>query len=156
MIAEDKATLDGVSLVGGRLFASYLADAKSEVRVHDPRGTLLSRVELPGIGSASGFGGRHKDKETFFAFTSFNRPTTIYRYDVRSNASTAWFEPKLLFNPDDFSVEQRFFASKDGTRVPMFIVYRAGDIVTQITAWGADKERAPEGAPPPPPPAASP
>jgi prolyl oligopeptidase len=126
VIAEDKATLDGVSLVGGRLFASYLADAKSEIRVHDPRGQLLSRVTLPGIGTASGFGGRHKDKETFFAFTSFNRPTTIFHYDVASGQVREWAVPPLKFNPDDFTVEQQFYASKDGTRVPMFIVRKKG------------------------------
>jgi prolyl oligopeptidase len=126
VIAEDKATLDSVSLVGGRLFASYLTDAKSEIRVHDPRGKLVTRVALPGIGTASGFGGRHKDKETFFAFTSFNRPTTIFHYDVAKGEVHEWAVPPLKFNPDDFAVEQQFYASKDGTRVPMFLVRKKG------------------------------
>ncbi|GAA4033584.1 prolyl oligopeptidase family serine peptidase [Sphingomonas rosea] len=126
IVAEQPETLSGSSLVGGKLILSYLKDAATAVRVHSLAGALERSIELPGIGTAAGFSGDLDDSETFFAFTSFNRPTTIYRYDVRSNASTAWFEPKLLFNPDDFTVEQRFFASKDGTRVPMFIVRKKG------------------------------
>jgi prolyl oligopeptidase len=126
LIAEDAATLGGVSLVGGKLITSYLVDAKTEVRVHDLDGTLARKVTLPGIGTASGFGGTSKDRETFFAFTSFNRPTTIYRYDVASGDARVWQAPKLAFNPDDYNVEQRFYASKDGTKVPMFIVRKKG------------------------------
>jgi prolyl oligopeptidase len=139
LIAEDSATLDGVSLVGGRLVASYLVDAKTQVRVHDLDGKLVRTVELPGIGTAGGFGGTSKDSETFFAFTSFNRPTTIYRYDVASGVASEWQAPKLAFNPDDYSVEQRFYASKDGTKVPMFIVRKRGMIgpgPTLLYAYG--------------------
>ncbi|HVU31436.1 MAG TPA: prolyl oligopeptidase family serine peptidase [Sphingomicrobium sp.] len=125
VVPEDEATLDGANLVGGKLVASYLADAKTEVRVYSPSGELTRKVELPGIGTASGFGGRFEDPETFFAFTSFNRPTTIYRYDVKTGAESVWAAPKLAFKPDDYKVEQVFFTSKDGTRVPMFIVRRA-------------------------------
>jgi prolyl oligopeptidase len=124
VIGEDKATLQGANLVGGRLVAAYLADAKTEVRVHGLDGALSRKVELPGIGTAVGFSGEYDDPETFFAFTSFNRPTTIYRYDMKSGQASAWAEPKLAFNPDDYVVEQRFFPSKDGTRVPMFVVRR--------------------------------
>jgi prolyl oligopeptidase len=126
VIAEQAATLDGVSLIGGRLVASYLVDAKTEVRVHGLDGKLIRKVELPGIGTASGFGGEQDEAETFFSFTSFNRPTTIYRYDVKSGEARAWAQPKLLFNPDDYQVEQRFYASKDGTRVPIYIVRKKG------------------------------
>jgi prolyl oligopeptidase len=126
IIAEDQATLDGASMVGGKLIASYLVDAKTEVRVHDLGGKLLSKVALPGIGTASGFDGELGDKETFFSFTSYNRPTTIYRYDVASGQASAWAAPKLKFNPEDYSVEQRFYASKDGTRIPMFVVRKKG------------------------------
>ncbi|MFL6794478.1 MAG: prolyl oligopeptidase family serine peptidase [Sphingomicrobium sp.] len=122
IIAEDQATLDSAHLVGGRLIANYLADAKTEVRVHGLDGSLVRKVELPGIGTASGFFGKFEDPETFFAFSSFNRPTTIYRYDAATGQATVWAEPKLKFNPDDYSVEQRFYPSKDGTRVPMFVV----------------------------------
>ncbi|WP_294173775.1 prolyl oligopeptidase family serine peptidase [uncultured Sphingomonas sp.] len=126
VIAEQEATLDGASLVGGKLIASYLVDAKTEVRVHDLDGKLARKIDLPGIGTAGGFSGDFDDPETFFAFTSFNRPTTIYRYDVRAGQASEWAAPKVAFNPEDYSVEQRFFASKDGTRVPMFIVRRKG------------------------------
>ena len=126
VIAEEEATLDGVSLVGGSLVASYLVDAKTEVRVHGLDGELKRKIALPGIGTASGFGGEFDDAETFFAFASFNRPTTIYRYDVNSGEASPWASPKLLFNPEDYAVEQRFYASKDGTRVPMFVVRKKG------------------------------
>ena len=139
IIPEDKATLEGANLVGGKLIASYLADAKTEVRVHELDGKVARTVELPGIGTASGFSGKFEDPETFFAFTSFNRPTTIYRYDVKSGQATSWAAPKLAFNPDDYAVEQRFYASKDGTRVPMFIVRKksvTGPAPTLLYGYG--------------------
>jgi prolyl oligopeptidase len=139
VIAEDAATLDGVSMIGGSLVASYLVDAKTEVRVHGLDGKLKRKIELPGIGTASGFGGKLDDAETFFAFTSFNRPTSIYRYDVKSGEARSWASPKLLFNPDDYSVEQRFYTSKDGTRVPMFIVRKksvTGPAPTLLYGYG--------------------
>ena len=126
VIPEAAATLQDANLIGGKLVASYLVDAKSEVRVFTLAGAPVRSVSLPGLGTASGFGGTDRDPETFFAFTSFNRPTTIYRYDVSSGQATAWASPKVAFNPDDYSVEQRFYASKDGTRVPMFIVRKKG------------------------------
>ncbi|MGH6729360.1 MAG: prolyl oligopeptidase family serine peptidase, partial [Sphingomicrobium sp.] len=126
IIAEDQATLDGASMVGGKLIASYLVDAKTEVRVHGLDGKLQRKIELPGIGTALGFDGESGDKETFFSFTSFNRPTTIYRYDVAAGQANVWEAPEVAFNPDDYSVEQRFYASKDGTRIPIFIVRKKG------------------------------
>ena len=126
VVAEDSAKLDLADLVGGKLIASYLKDAKSEVRVHGLTGALERTIPLPGIGTASGFDGEHGDPETFFSFTSFNRPTTIYRYDAASGEVSVWEAPKVAFNPEDYSVSQVFYASKDGTRVPMFIVRKAG------------------------------
>jgi len=126
VIAEQKQTLDGVNLIGGRLVASYLVDAKSEARIHGLDGKLLTTVKLPGIGTVSGFGGRDTDSETFFSFASYNRPATIYRYDVKSGAESEWAAPKLTFDPDSIKVEQRFYTSKDGTRIPMFIVSKKG------------------------------
>ena len=114
IVAEQAATLDGASIVGGKLITSYLADAKSEISVHNLQGRKLTSVDLPGIGTATGFSGDIDDPETFFAFTSFNRPTTIYRYDVSSGKASEWAAPKVAFNPDDYSVEQVFYASKDG------------------------------------------
>lgn len=124
IVPEDKATLGGASVIGGVLIASYLVDARTEVRRYRPDGTLIGKVALPGIGTAAGFGGKADDPETFFAFTSFATPTTVFRYDARSDMAQVWAQPRLTFKPDDFKVEQRFFTSKDGTQVPMFIVRR--------------------------------
>jgi len=126
VIAEAKEALDDVDLVGGKLIASYLVDAKSEVRVYGLNGQPQSTIALPGIGTVSGFGGNISDPETFFAFSSFNRPTTVYRYDASSGQANEWAVPKLTFDPDTIAVDQRFYTSKDGTRVPMFIVRKKG------------------------------
>jgi prolyl oligopeptidase len=83
-------------------------------------------VEFPGIGSAEGFGGKSTDKETFYSFTGFTTPTTIYRYDLTTGKSSVFREPKVEFNPADFETKQVFFKSKDGTRVPMFITHKKG------------------------------
>jgi len=123
---EGKQALDNVSLIGGRLIASYLVDAKSEAQVYGLDGKRLSTIALPGLGTVGGFNGRSDDPETFFSFASFNRPTTVYRYDAASGQASVWAAPKLTFDPDSISVEQRFYTSKDGTRVPMFIVRKKG------------------------------
>jgi prolyl oligopeptidase len=139
VIPEAKSALDNVSLVGGKLIASYLVDAKSEVRVYDPAGTKLSTIALPGLGTVTGFSGKNSDPETFFAFSSFNRPATIYRYDASSGQTNEWAAPKLTFDPNTISVEQRFYTSKDGTRVPMFIVRRkdvTGPAPTMLYGYG--------------------
>ena len=122
VIPESEQTLDGVSLVGGKLIASYLVDAKSKIEVFGLDGAPQGEVALPGIGSAGGFGGEPEETETFYSFSSYNRPSTIYRYDVSNGESTVWEQPEVSFNPDDFVVEQKFYTSKDGTRVPMFLV----------------------------------
>jgi len=83
-------------------------------------------VDLPGIGSVAGFGGEPEDSETFYSFTSFTQPTTIYRYHVATNQSTVFRAPELCFDPADYVTEQVFYASKDGTRVPMFISHQRG------------------------------
>jgi prolyl oligopeptidase len=124
IVAEDEATLDQASIVGDRLIASYLVDAKTEVRTFTRDGTKTGTIVLPGIGTASGFAGDGSDSETFYAFSSFNRPTTIYRYDSATGATGTFAEPKVAFDPAAFAVEQRFYRSKDGTRVPMFLVHR--------------------------------
>lgn len=126
IISEGKSALSDVNLIGGKLIASYLVDAKSEAQVYALDGKRLSTIALPGLGTVSGFYGKDSDPETFFAFTSFNRPTTIYRYDASTGEATPWAAPKLTFDPESISVEQRFYTSKDGTRVPMFIVRKKG------------------------------
>ena len=139
VIPEAKEALSDVSLIGGKLIASYLVDAKSEVRLYGTGGKQLSTIALPGLGTVSGFYGKDTDPETFFAFTSFNRPTTVYRYDASSGQSAAWAAPKLTFDPESISVEQRFYTSKDGTRVPMFIVRKkdaTGPAPTMLYGYG--------------------
>jgi prolyl oligopeptidase len=126
IVKEDAATLDGASIVGGTLLTSYLVDAKSEVRRYALDGTLKGKISLPGIGTAGGFSGEADDPETFFSFTSFATPATIYRYDAVTDTATAWAEPKLKFDPARYEVSQRFYTSKDGTRVPMFIAHKKG------------------------------
>jgi prolyl oligopeptidase len=124
LVAEDEATLDSASIVGDTLIASYLVDARTEVRTFTLDGRRLGTVSLPGIGTAGGFTGDRGDNETFYAYASFNRPSAIYRYDAATGATTAWAEPQVAFDPEDFTVTQRFYTSKDGTRVPMFLVHR--------------------------------
>lgn len=125
IIPERSSKLDSVSMVGGKLVTEYLVDVKSEVRIYNLDGSLVRQVELPGIGSAGGFGGDADDSQVFYFFSSFNRPTTIYTYDLDSGVSEVWAQPEVAFNPDDYTVEQKFYESKDGTRVPMFLVRRA-------------------------------
>jgi prolyl oligopeptidase len=124
VVPEQDSVLDGASLVGGRLLLSYLVDVKTEVRRYTLEGKADGVVKLPGIGTAIGFEGKEDDQETFFGFTSFNAPGTIYRYDVASNTARAWSEAKVAIDLKQIVVEQRFYISKDGTRVPMFIVRR--------------------------------
>jgi prolyl oligopeptidase len=126
VVAEAKETLDSVTVVGDHLIASYLKDAHTQVKLYDTKGRFVREVELPGIGTATGFNGKRKDKETFYSFTGFTTPTTVYRYDTASGKSTIFRQPRVDFNPNDYETRQVFYTSKDGTRVPMFITHRKG------------------------------
>lgn len=126
LIPQAAETLLWASVVGEHFIASYLKDAHSQVRVFDLGGRPVREVELPGVGSAGGFGGKRGDPETFYSYTSFNTPATIYRYDVSTGQSTVFRKPKVDFDPDRYEVKQVFYTSKDGTRVPMFITHRKG------------------------------
>ena len=126
LVGEQAGTLVGASRVGNRIILSYLGDAKSEARMVALDGKPVANINLADIGSASGFGGKSADPETFYSFSSYARPTTIYRLDTQTGKSEIFAEPKLTFNPQDFSVEQRFYTSKDGTKVPMFLVMKKG------------------------------
>jgi prolyl oligopeptidase len=126
IIPEAKNTLDSADLVGHRFICSYLQDAKTLVKVHDMKGAFLRNVELPGIGTAAGFGGKLTDRETFYTFISFTTPPTVYRYDIASGQSTLLRQPKVKFDPKQYDVKQVFYASKDGTKVPMFIAHKKG------------------------------
>ncbi len=126
IIPETEATLSDVSMVGNQFFADYLKDAKSEIRIYDRRGRDKGVVELPGIGSAGGFGGERTHRETFYAFTSFTEPTTIFRYDLRTRKSEVFRKPEVAVDTSQFETQQVFVTSKDGTKLPMFIVHKRG------------------------------
>ena len=124
IVAQDRSVLDSAGIVGGKLIAEYLVDVKSEVRRFELDGKPAGKVPLPAIGSVGGFSGDQDDNETFFSFTSFNVPTTVYRYDVGTGRATVWAAPKVAFDPADYAVTQVFYPSKDGTKIPMFVVKR--------------------------------
>lgn len=124
VVREQDSVLLNPSLVAGRLLLSYMADVKTEIRRYTLDGKADGMVKLPGIGTAGGFDGNQGDPETFFVFTSFNAPAVIYRYDVTSNTAQVWAQPKVAIDLNQIAVEQRFYRSKDGTRVPVFIVRR--------------------------------
>lgn len=126
VIPEAAAAIRDAGVVGERFLVSYLEDAKTRVRVFDLSGQHLGDVPLPGIGTASGFHGRRKDRETFFSFANFTTPSTIYRYEVAANQCTVFRQPKVDFNPGDFETKQVFFPSRDGTQIPMFITHKKG------------------------------
>ncbi|MFW2830054.1 prolyl oligopeptidase family serine peptidase [Sphingomonas sp. ID0503] len=126
VIGEDKSMLDNAHLVGGKLLALYLVDAKSEVRRFAPDGKAEGKVTLPGIGTADGFEGDPDNPETFFSFGSFNQPGAIYRYDAATNAVSVFAQPKVAFDPAAFEVTQTFYPSKDGTKIPLFLVRKKG------------------------------
>jgi prolyl oligopeptidase len=111
---------------GGKIFASYLVDVKTQVKQYDLNGKLEREIKLPGIGTASGFGGWADDKELYYTFTSFIYPATIFKYNVASGSSTEHQRPAVKFNPEDYETKQVFYQSKDSTKIPMFIVYKKG------------------------------
>ena len=117
---------NSVSAAGGKLFVEYAKDVTSLVEVFDYAGKRESEITLPAIGSAGGFGGEKDDKFVFYSFTSFTFPPTIYRYDIATRKSTLFRAPEVDFNPTDYETKQVFYASKDGTKVPMFLTYRKG------------------------------
>ncbi len=124
VIPEAEDVLDDVNLVGGRIIAEYMQDAWSVVKIFELDGSEAGVVDLPGIGSAYGFNGKLDDPETFFGYASFNMPSTISRLDVATGDVEIFKQPEVDFDPDDYQVEQVFYESKDGTRVPMFISHR--------------------------------
>ena len=127
VVPEGADTLDSASLVGGQLVVEYLHDAHSAVRRYSSQGKLLGEVQLAGLGQASGFAGRIEDHETYYSYSGFTTPPSVYRLDLASGTSTLWKTPKLAgFDPEQFQTQEEFFPSKDGTRVPLYIVSRKG------------------------------
>jgi len=125
-VAEAEETLSSVDLVGGKLICQYLRNANSLVRIHGVDGSIVGEVELPGMGTVKGFAGHGDDPETFYSYTDFTTPTVIYRYSVDSNESTLFASPEPPVDLSGYEAKQVFFESKDGTRVPMFIVHKTG------------------------------
>ncbi|MHB8054159.1 MAG: prolyl oligopeptidase family serine peptidase [Candidatus Aminicenantales bacterium] len=141
IIPEKPEVLGGAGMAGGNIFCSYLKDANSKVYQYALDGALLREVVLPGLGTAGGFGGWKDDKIVFYTFTSYNYPTTIFKFDIASGASDVFRRPEVKFNPEDFEVKQVFYPSKDGTKVPMFVVHKKGLILDgnnpcYLTAYG--------------------
>jgi prolyl oligopeptidase len=127
VIPEKPEPLDNVGTVGGKLFVTYLKDVATHAYVLSLDGKLENEIKLPGLGTAGGFNGRSDDKFTFYTFTTFNFPPTIYKYDIATKQSTVFREPEIPgFKATDYETSQVFYNSKDGTRVPMFIVHKKG------------------------------
>ena len=124
IVPEDRATLQGASIVGRQLIGRYLVDARGEVRTFTLDGERTGTVRLPGIGSVTGFSGDQSSSETFYGFASFNRPGLIVRYDSATGRTSTFAEPTLRFDPARYEVRQIFYNSRDGTRIPMFLVHR--------------------------------
>ena len=114
------------STAGGKIFANYLVDAKTEIRQFDMNGNLERKLQLPGIGSAFGFGDKKEVEELYYTFTSFTFPATIYKYNISTGESELYNKPQVDFIPEDYETEQVFYESKDGTKIPMFITYKKG------------------------------
>lgn len=126
VIPEQQEALQGVGTAGGNLFASYLKDASSKIIQYDFDGRKIRDIELPGIGTAGGFGADREDKTFYYTYSSFATPAAIYRYDIASGASALYRKTELRLKTDDLVTEQVFFKSKDGARVPMFLTYKKG------------------------------
>lgn len=126
VIPESTDALRGVNFVGGKLFASYLHDASSLVKVYKPSGEFIQNLELPGIGTTGGVSGKKEGKDAFYSFTSFTYPTTIFKLDTETLKSEVFRKPDIKFDESQFVTKQEWYTSKDGTQVPMFITMKKG------------------------------
>jgi prolyl oligopeptidase len=127
ILPEKPEPLESVSSAGGRLFATYLKDVTTRAYVFGLDGKPENEIALPGPGTAAGFDGLRDDKFVFYTFTSFNFPPTIFRYDIATQLTSVFRSPEIPgFKPSDYETRQVFYTSRDGTRVPMFLVHRKG------------------------------
>lgn len=126
IIPESEHNLESATIIGGKLVAKYLQDAHTDVKVFSLDGTFVRDVELPGIGSAGGFGGKQSDTETYYTFSSFTTAPTAYRYQLDTGETEVVRRSEVQFNPEDYETKQIFFTSKDGTQIPMFISHKKG------------------------------
>jgi prolyl oligopeptidase len=126
VIPQASDAMTGASAVGGKLFAQYLKDAASSVKMYAPDGKFVRNIEMPGIGTASGFGGRFSATETFFSYASLTTPPEIHRVDIATGKTSLQKRPSTVFDAKEFETKQVFVVSKDGTRFPIFIGHRKG------------------------------
>jgi prolyl oligopeptidase len=126
VVPESENVLTDVSFIDGRIIATYMKNVASQVLVYDLNGKQLHEIQLPAIGLVSGFSGEKDHKETFYTFTSFTYPTTIYKYTVATNASELFRESEVDIDTDQYETKQVFYPSKDGTQIPMFLVHKKG------------------------------
>jgi prolyl oligopeptidase len=126
VVPQGKETMSGVSFINNQFVVNYLKDAHTQIKIYDLKGKLVRNIDLPGIGTAGGFGGKRFDTETFYTFSSYATPPTIYHYDLKTGKNEIYKQAKVAFNSNDYEVKQVFYNSKDGTRVPMFIVHKKG------------------------------
>ncbi|MBM3747569.1 MAG: S9 family peptidase [Acidobacteria bacterium] len=141
VIPESSAVIDGVSLAGGRLFVNYLENVRSSLRVFSAEGQPLGEIPVPALGSVSGMNGDWDRDEAFYSFSSFHIAGAIYRYEVSTGKQSVWWKPNIPVNSEDFEVKQVWYESKDGTRVPMFLLHRKGvkldgERPTLLTGYG--------------------
>jgi prolyl oligopeptidase len=141
VIPEKPEVLAGAGTAGGQLFCQYLKDANTKFYQHELDGKLVREIELPTLGTAGGFGGWRDDKVVFYTFTSFTFPPTIYKYDIAAGTSEVFRRAEVKFNPEDYETKEVFYASKDGTKIPMFIVHKNGLVLDGknpafLTAYG--------------------
>ena len=126
IIPENKDVMESVVMIAGKLVVNFMTDAHSKTEVFSYDGKLDHQIQLPGIGTVSAFSGKKEESIAYYSYTSFNTPGEIYKYDFTTRQSTLHFRPEVKFNPEDYEVKQEFYASKDGTKIPMFIVYKKG------------------------------
>ena len=126
LIEEKDDVLEGASIIGGKLFTQYLKDASNVAYFFDLKGNYLNELKLPAIGSLNGMNGEKDEDIAFFGFTSFTYPSSVYKYDVTSNTYELYKKSEVDFNPDIYETKQIFYESKDGTKVPMFVVHKKG------------------------------
>jgi prolyl oligopeptidase len=127
VIPQTEHALGGVSLINNNQFVlNYLQHAATAIKIYNTSGKFVRDVKLPGIGSAGGFGGRRHYTETFYSYSSFNAPPTIYRYDLKTGKSKLFRQAQVKFDGSAYEVKQVFYPSKDGTKIPMFLTYKKG------------------------------
>jgi prolyl oligopeptidase len=126
ILPEENGVLKSATLAGGKLIAEYMKDASSHIYMYNLNGKKIEEIKLPCIGTVNEFSGKKNDKIAFYSFTSFTFPTTIYKFDFTTGTSEVYYQPKIDFNLEDYKTVQVFYSSKDGIKIPMFIVHKKG------------------------------